>query len=213
MVEWNIVTSVYIVWCHTVENDFFNFRTKSTLWRSCYYQCTIIRYLNQCWRQDQIFHLPASLFSQLYQPIPARHCQRISQADAAKGFHLATAKEGGFKYTFTVKLMIRSECHEAQEFLSKNWIPISGPGPRGRERAFLPGRALPLCSWARQQRMAQGDLRGGNVQLYILTLKACTFNSFTFIAMFAALSYVDCRACCGRNWSRGKWTPTACGRV
>ena len=47
---------VYIVWCHTVENNFSNFRTKSTLWRSCYYQCTIIRYLNQFWRQDQIFH-------------------------------------------------------------------------------------------------------------------------------------------------------------
>ena len=70
--------------------------------------------------------LSASLFSQLYQPIPARHCQRISQADAAKGFHLATAKEGGFKYTFTVKLKIMRECHEAQDLLSKTESRFQG---------------------------------------------------------------------------------------
>ena len=64
--------------------------------------------------------LSASLFSQLYQPIPARHCQRISQADAAKGFHLATAKEGGFKYTFTVKAEDYEGMSRSTGFIVKN---------------------------------------------------------------------------------------------
>ena len=64
--------------------------------------------------------LSASLFSQLYQPIPARHCQRISQADAAKGFHLATAKEGGFKYTFTVKAEDWEGMSRSTGFIVKN---------------------------------------------------------------------------------------------